>query len=212
MNLANLRNEYSLQKLDEKDVQLNPVAQFKIWFNEALKAEVIEPNAMNLATVKPDGTPSTRIVLLKGVEQERFVFFSNYGSHKAGQLNNNHQAAILFFWPELQRQVRIEGTVGKIPTEQSDEYFASRPRGSQIGAHVSPQSHVIPNRAFLDEMVLKYTNQFEGKNVPRPENWGGYALTPFRFEFWQGRENRLHDRIQYRLLPSNQWLIERLSP
>jgi len=211
-DIAGLRQEYRLHALDEHDVQADPITQFEHWFNEAVKANINEPNAMSLATVKANGSPACRIVLLKGLEAGAFVFYTNYASDKGQQMAANGQAALTFFWPELERQVRIEGNVGKVAEAVSDAYFQSRPRGSRIGAWVSAQSSVIENRQVLEATQQQLEAQYADKEVPRPEHWGGYALKPSLIEFWQGRASRLHDRIRYQLTDSGKWVIDRLAP
>jgi pyridoxamine 5'-phosphate oxidase len=210
-DIASIRREYALKLLEEKEVNRNPFLQFGLWFDEVFNADIPEPNSMILATTTLNGKPSARVVLLKQFDERGFAFFTNYHSRKASQLEQNPFAAIVFFWPQLERQVRIEGCVVKVSGVESDEYFFSRPEGSKIGAWTSPQSQVIPNRNFLESLKVDYENQFAEKTIDRPENWGGYRLTPSVFEFWQGRPNRLHDRIQYSLI-GNEWIIERLAP
>ena len=210
-NLASIRKEYSLKQLDEKDVKRDPFDQFKEWFDDAVNAEVNEPNAMMLATSTSDGKPSARMVLLKGFDKESLTFFTNFNSRKASLLDSNPYAALVFFWPELERQIRIEGMVEKVSEKESNEYFNSRPEGSRIGAWASPQSQVIPNREFLELLYTEIETKFKGKEIPRPERWGGFRVIPSLFEFWQGRPNRLHDRIQYSKADNN-WIIERLAP
>jgi pyridoxamine 5'-phosphate oxidase len=211
LDLFKLRQEYTQQELDINDLQDNPINQFSLWFDQALTAGVHEPNAMVLATVSSSGQPSARIVLLKKVDNEGFSFFTNYQSRKGLQLQENNRAAIVFYWAELERQVRIEGIVQKTTSAESDEYFAQRPTGSRIGAWASPQSNEIQDRAFLDKLYLDIEKSMSDKNVTRPEFWGGYKLKPHLLEFWQGRENRLHDRMEYRLI-NNEWQIRRLAP
>jgi len=210
-NLASIRKEYSLKQLDEKDVKRDPFDQFKEWFDDAVNAEVKEPNAMMLATSTSDGKPSARMVLLKGFDKEGLTFFTNFNSRKASLLDSNPCAALVFFWPELERQIRIEGIVEKVSEKESNEYFNSRPEGSRVGAWASPQSQVIPNREFLELLYTEIETKFKGKKIPRPERWGGFRVIPSLFEFWQGRPNRLHDRIQYSKADNN-WIIERLAP
>lgn len=211
-NLDKLRKEYSKATLDISNVQPNPVDQFNKWFAEAMEAEVLEPNAMCLATVGSDHRPSCRIVLLKGIEDDRFLFFTNYQSHKGKELENNPVCALTFFWPQVERQVRIEGTVTRVDEKKSMEYFQSRPLGAQIGAWSSPQSTVISGREILEERVKMIEKKFEGNHsLPKPHQWGGFQVAPQMIEFWQGRENRLHDRIQY-LRVNDQWQIQRLAP
>lgn len=212
MNIADIRTDYTLKSFDEKDIQVNAFEQFEIWFDEAIKAEVLEPNAMTLATINPSGFPAARIVLLKGIEANGLEFFTNYHSNKGNDLDNNNKVALVFFWPELQRQVRIVGTAQKMSYEKSDLYFNSRPLGSRIGAHASPQSKVIPSRVLLEESVKKMEALFSEEPLLRPVNWGGYVVNPISFEFWQGRRSRLHDRFLYTLQNDNNWKIERLAP
>ncbi|SRR5690606_16886828 len=211
-DIAAIREDYSKYSLDEKDVLPDPVQQFQKWFDEAIQAKVVEPNAMVLSTLSLDGFPSSRVVLLKDIKPEGFSFFTNYGSKKGKSMEKNKQVSLLFFWPELQRQVRIEGWVEKLPDIDSDEYFASRPKASRIGAIASPQSKIIENRLVLEERVDELTAAFSDKAfVPRPDFWGGYVVKPVRLEFWQGRSSRLHDRIEY-VLEGNQWMRNRLAP
>ncbi|MES2381153.1 MAG: pyridoxamine 5'-phosphate oxidase [Bacteroidota bacterium] len=212
MNVADIRVDYTLKSFDESDLEKNPFGQFKLWFDEALKAEVMEPNAMTLATIGENDFPAARIVLLKGIEENGLVFFTNFESNKGAQLAKHNKAALVFFWPELQRQVRIVGHVAKIQDEQSDLYFNSRPLGSRIGAHASPQSKVIANRKLLEESVKKMEALFAKEPLLRPSNWGGYIVTPISFEFWQGRNSRLHDRFLFELISSNNWKVSRLAP
>lgn len=217
--LANLRRDYARASLDVADVKTDPFEQFQHWFQEALRAEVLEPNAMTLATIDPNGRPSARIVLIKGVDAHGVTFFTNYQSRKGQALAANPYASLVFFWPELERQVRIDGKVGKVSAEESEEYYRSRPLGSKLGAWASPQSEVIADRAWLEARQAELQQSFPEQSSlepPRPEHWGGYRLAPDRFEFWQGRPSRLHDRIQYRLsqrpFASPSWVIERLAP
>lgn len=210
-NIQNLRQDYRAAQLNEQDVDQNPVVQFQKWFKEAVDAQLYEPNVMTLATADRFGKPSARIVLLKGVDNDGFVFFTNYESSKGQHLVENPQAALVFFWAELERQVRIEGVVSRVPARVSADYFHSRPAGSQIGALASPQSKVISDRALLENKVAELTKQYEGQEIPRPSNWGGYLLEPSKIEFWQGRPSRLHDRIVYELVEGS-WIINRLAP
>ena len=210
--LSELRRDYALASLARDSIDTDPFRQFEHWFQEALKAEVLEPNAMTLATVDAQGHPSARIVLLKSVDPAGFVFFTNYQSSKGQQLAANPQAALVFFWKELERQVRIEGRVEKISRAESERYFQSRPRGSQIGAAASNQSQVVANRTVLETRFQDLEARYVEQDIPTPAHWGGYRLTPDLLEFWQGRRNRLHDRLRYRLLDSGDWSIERLEP
>ncbi|MVZ65115.1 pyridoxamine 5'-phosphate oxidase [Sphingobacterium sp. DK4209] len=210
--IAAIRQDYALSSLNESDVLLNPIEQFKKWFNEALHSEVVEVNAFVLSTVSKDLKPSSRIVLLKDIKPDGFSFFTNYDSRKGQEMAENPSVSALFFWPELQRQVRIEAQIEKLPTFDSDEYFASRPRGSRIGAIASPQSHDLSNRAELEALVQAVEAQFaDSETIPRPANWGGYLLKPSRIEFWQGRSSRLHDRIVFSV-QENGWTIKRIAP
>lgn len=216
MKIADLRQDYSLKSLDITDVDNDPIEQFKKWFHEAVKSEILEPNAMTLATATPNGKPSARVVLLKGIENQGFVFYTNYNSKKGEEMAANPHAALCFSWLELQRQVRIEGTIEKVDAATSDAYFQSRPVGSRIGAWASPQSQVIENRAVIEERESLYKKQYytEGGlevEIPRPAHWGGYVLKPTMIEFWQGRSSRLHDRICY-VFENGAWKIERLAP
>lgn len=210
-SIQNLRQDYRSATLAESDVDKNPVVQFGKWFKEALDAQLYEPNVMTLATADLSGKPTARILLLKGFSDEGFVFYTNYDSKKGQQLDENPQAALVFFWAELERQVRIEGTISKVSAEDSTAYFHSRPAGSQIGAMASPQSTVISSREILEERVDELKAAYEGKEIPRPEHWGGYILKPAHIEFWQGRPSRLHDRITY-TNENNVWSISRLAP
>lgn len=212
-SIADLRQDYSSQSLLETDVAPDPIVQFDKWWQQALASEIIEPNAMTLATASSDGVPSARIVLLKGFDQGGFVFFTNYKSYKGMQLEENPKACLVFFWKELERQVRIVGIVKKLSEKESDEYFHSRPIGSRLGAWASPQSQVIESRNWLDNHYLEVASQFkEEEKIQRPPHWGGYIVQPVIIEFWQGRPSRLHDRIQYTLQENGSWKIERLAP
>lgn len=210
-SIADIRTDYKQHSLTEADVAADPYTQFDRWWNEALAAEVEEVNAMTLATASKEGKPAARIVLLKGYDSNGFVFFTNYESAKGKELMDNPYAALVFFWKELERQVRIEGKVEKVSAEESDEYFHSRPEGSRIGAWSSPQSAIISSRTIIETNVAQYTKQFAGQSIPRPAHWGGYRVIPTAFEFWQGRSSRLHDRFQYTQLNEN-WKVERLAP
>jgi pyridoxamine 5'-phosphate oxidase len=212
MQIADIRKDYRLQTLDEAGVAPDPLQQFGIWWQEALQSEIVEVNAMTLATANEQGIPSARIVLLKGFDERGFVFFSNYESKKAGDLQVNPFASLVFFWKELERQVRISGRVEKVTELESDQYFQSRPEGSRIGAWASPQSTVISSRQVIEEKVEALQASFEGKEIPRPLHWGGYRVVPSSIEFWQGRSSRLHDRIQYTLQSDDNWVIDRLAP
>lgn len=205
-----LRHDFAKASLDKKDVSANPVLQFEKWFKEAVDAKVNEPNAMTVATASPEGRPSARIVLLRNFDENGFIFYTNYTSRKGGEILKNPYASILFFWPELERQVRIEGKLSKQTPEESDRYFQSRPRESKLGAWTSEQSRTIANRQTLDDLYKKMSEKFPN-DVPRPIYWGGYVLEPDCFEFWQGRPSRLHDRILYTKENKN-WKIERLAP
>lgn len=210
--IADIRKEYSKLSLDVSNVNPDPVKQFQVWFDEAIKGEIVEPNAMNLATVREDGRPASRIVLLKGIEDHKFVFYTNYQSAKGHDLDKNPACALTFFWPELERQVRVEGVATRISSKRSEEYFQSRPRGSQVGAWSSPQSSILENRTILEERVARIEKKFENYNVlPKPNQWGGYEIDPLLIEFWQGRPSRLHDRIQY-VKVDGTWKINRLAP
>jgi pyridoxamine 5'-phosphate oxidase len=210
--IADIRKEYASETLLESDVDAHPIQQFQKWWDQALKADILEPNAMTLATASADGLPSARIVLLKGFYERGFVFYTNYRSFKAMQLEENPKASLLFHWKELERQVRIMGVIEKIPGNESDEYFNSRPVGSRVGAWASPQSQVIENRQWLEKEFEKRIKEFENNTIPRPPHWGGYLVKPVIIEFWQGRYSRLHDRIQYSLEEDGNWKIERLAP
>ena len=211
-SIADLRKEYSTQILLEKDVASDPIRQFSLWWNQAIESQIVEANAMTLATASIDGVPSARIVLLKSFDEKGFIFFTNYNSFKGMQLQENPKACLVFFWKELERQVRILGLVNRITDEENNSYFGSRPIGSRIGAWTSPQSQVIVNRTWLDNRYLQVAEQFREKNIERPGFWGGYIVKPVVIEFWQGRPSRLHDRIQYSLEENGSWKIERLAP
>ncbi|MBA3385508.1 MAG: pyridoxamine 5'-phosphate oxidase [Chthoniobacterales bacterium] len=212
LNIAALRQDYVARGLRRADLEPDPIKQFAIWFGEAAAAEIRDVNAMSLATATPDGVPAVRIVLLKGISDRGFVFFTNYLSDKGRELEANPRAALALFWVQLERQVRISGTVEKTSDEESDEYFQTRPLGSQLGAWASSQSQVVANRAALEAQFAEVTQRFAGGNIPLPANWGGYRVAPEVIEFWQGRTNRLHDRFRYARQSDSSWLIERLSP
>ncbi|MEJ0029741.1 MAG: pyridoxamine 5'-phosphate oxidase [Bacteroidota bacterium] len=210
--IADLRKEYTKASLDITTVNKNPVLQFEKWFDEALRSNALEPSAMTLATISPNGKPSARVVLLKGINNGRLYFYTNYQSQKGQELENNPACALTFFWPELERQVRISGIAERATALESDQYFQSRPRGSQVGAWASPQSVTIKDRNLLEERVKEIERRYKDEKVlPRPKQWGGYAITPFEIEFWQGRPSRLHDRILYTLIDSK-WQINLLAP
>ena len=211
-DIAAIRKDYKLQSLDEKDVHPDPMKQFEKWWQDVLGSTIEEVNAMTLATANKNGRPSARIVLLKGFTREGFIFFTNYESHKGSELLENPQASLVFFWKELERQVRIEGKAEKISGEESDIYFSSRPEGSKIGAWASPQSKVIASREIIETNVTATEKKFEGAEIQRPPHWGGYIIKPSVIEFWQGRPSRLHDRIQYSKPENGNWKIERLAP
>ncbi len=211
-NIASIRKDYSLKSLNENEVKADPIEQFTNWWKDAIQSAIPEPNTMTLATASSDGLPSARIVLLKEYNKKGFVFFTNYESYKSCQLIENPKACLLFFWKELERQIKIIGLVDKISDKESDEYFHTRPEASQIGAWASPQSQIIESRSWLDEHYQTLSKEMAGKEIKRPENWGGYIVKPVIIEFWQGRPSRLHDRIQYTLDYDGNWSIERLAP
>jgi pyridoxamine 5'-phosphate oxidase len=211
-SIADLRRNNTTRGLSEADVDPDPFKQFQTWFSDALAANLLEPNAMTLATVTRDGKPSARAVLLKGFDVRGFVFYTNYESRKGQELAENPWAALVLFWAELERQVRIEGKIEKCSALESDTYFRSRPLGSRLGAWASHQSQVISSRKVLEHRLEELMAEYANRDVPRPSYWGGYRLNPTSIEFWQGRPNRLHDRLRYRLLTDGSWLIERLSP
>lgn len=211
--IADLRREYKRAALAEGDAHRDPFAQFAAWFAQARAAQLVEPNAMILATVSPGGQPSARTVLLKGFDERGFVYYSNYASQKGRDLAANPRAALLFYWGELERQVRLEGEVSRIGRDETERYFQSRPRGSQLGALASRQSTVVSDGEFLAAAFAEAEATYAGGAVPVPDDWGGYRLAPSVFEFWQGRPNRLHDRLRYRAgAPGGGWVIERLAP
>lgn len=211
-SIADLRKDYTLKDLNEEEIDPNPFIQFKIWFNQSVAAQLPEPNAMTLATCTPDGKPSARMVLLKDIDEQGFVLFTNYKSQKGQEISVNPHAALVFWWAELERQVRIVGTVEKISSAQSDSYFEVRPPFSRLGAWASNQSEVIANRDVLEAQLIEFQRQYENQEVPRPPHWGGFRVIPQEIEFWQGRSSRLHDRLRYALIDNGNWKIERLSP
>jgi len=210
-SIAHIRREYLNEDLVEKKASKNPLVLFQQWFKEALKAEVVDVNAFALATVSKAGIPSNRIVLLKGLDRRGFIFFTNYQSQKGREISQRAVASLLFFWPQLIRQVRVEGKVIKISEKESDAYFKTRPRGSQLGAWASEQSETVPNRDFLEKCMKALEEKYKGKTIPRPPYWGGYLVIPKSIEFWQGRPNRLHDRLRY-VRQGQSWRRERLAP
>jgi pyridoxamine 5'-phosphate oxidase len=210
-HVARLRREYARAGLKESDAEGDPVEQFRRWFDEALAANLYEPNAMTLTTATPDGRPSARVVLLKGFDERGFVFYTNYEGRKAKELEINPYCALVFYWGELERQVRIEGRASRVPDKESDAYFEGRPRGSQLGAWASEQSRPVRDRGALEDRLRELEAGYEGREVPRPPFWGGYRVEPETIEFWQGRENRLHDRLMYRR-SDGLWRRERLQP
>jgi len=211
-NISSIRKDYQQHSLTESEALSNPFEQFTLWWDDAERAALEERNAMTLATASADGVPSARIVLLKGYDERGFVFFTNYSSFKGQELLANPRACLIFFWKELERQVRITGIVEKTSNQESDEYFNSRPLGSRIGAWASTQSEIIPGRDWLEDNEKRWQEKFKDGDVPRPEHWGGYRVRPVAIEFWQGRPNRLHDRLNYNLDQNGNWKIERLSP
>jgi pyridoxamine 5'-phosphate oxidase len=211
-SIADLRKDYTLENLNEEEIDRNPFTQFRIWFNQSVAAQLPEPNAMTLATCTPDGKPSARMVLLKDIDERGFVLFTNYKSQKGQEISVNPHAALVFWWAELERQVRIVGTVEKISSAQSDSYFEVRPPFSRLGAWASNQSEVIPSRDVLEAQLIEFQRQYENQEVPRPPHWGGFRVIPQEIEFWQGRSSRLHDRLRYTLVDNGSWKIERLSP
>lgn len=212
LKVADMRESYYTDGLNENTIERNPIKLFEIWFNYAIEKKVLEPNAMTLATADKNGKPSARIVLLKDYSEEGFVFFTNYNSIKGIQLEKNPNAALVFWWGTLAKQIRIEGSVEKTSTKESDEYFNSRPRGNQLGAIVSDQSRPVQSYSYLESEFEKISRKYKEKKVVRPNYWGGYRVIPDMIEFWQGRENRLHDRLRFTKTDINQWRLERLSP
>jgi pyridoxamine 5'-phosphate oxidase len=212
MSIADLRREYSLTGLRKADLAADPLQQFRHWFDQALAAGTNEPNAMVLATADAAGKPSTRVVLLKGLDERGFVFFTNYESRKARELAVNRHAALNFFWVELERQVCVTGSVTQVPREEAEAYFKTRPRGSRLGAWASKQSETVPSREVLEARLQELEKKYPGEEIPLPPFWGGYVLAPGEIDFWQGRPNRLHDRFRYSKQADGRWLVERLSP
>jgi pyridoxamine 5'-phosphate oxidase len=212
VTIEEVRKVYQRFNLREQDLDSDPIRQFHVWFDQALLSEVAEVNAMALATATPDGRPSVRIVLLRGIDDRGFTFFTNYESRKALELESNPFASMVCFWHELERQVRIEGRVERVSAEDSDSYFQGRPAGSRLGAWASPQSQVISGRDELEAQFRELEERYPDGSIPRPPNWGGYRLLPDAIEFWQGRPNRLHDRLRYTRQPQGGWLVERLAP
>jgi len=210
--VQNLRLDYKAATLLETDIEENPIIQFEKWFKQAIDAQILEPNAMTLATASPNGVPQARIVLLKEFDTQGFVFYSNYDSQKGNALLENPYAALVFFWGDVERQVRIEGVVERVSEQQSIAYFKTRPLGSKLGAIVSPQSSEIPDRKFLENRLQKLEKQYADIEIPKPENWGGFRVIPNKIEFWQGRRNRLHDRLVYSHQKDGSWKITRLAP
>lgn len=212
-DLADLRQRYAQAELSTDHVSDDPLDQFRQWFTDAMEAELDEPNAMTLATTTSDGSPSARTVLLKGVDGRGFVFYTNYESRKGRELADNPEAALVFLWLKIERQVRVEGTVERLSQEESAKYFRSRPRGSQLGAWASPQSRVVESREALEQNLAEVQARYDDEPVPCPPYWGGFVVRPTQIEFWQGRPNRLHDRVRYRRpSPVDDWTIERLAP
>jgi pyridoxamine 5'-phosphate oxidase len=212
MNIADIRTDYKMQQLSEEDVAATPKAQFDKWWNDAVNSDIDEVNAMTLATVNEQGIPDARIVLLKDFDEAGFVFFTNYNSAKGNTLQQNKNACLVFFWKELERQVRITGIAEKISEAESTAYFNSRPSGSKIGAWASPQSQVVPDKEWLEENYKKMSAAYTDSSIEKPPHWGGYRVMPFKIEFWQGRPSRMHDRILYTKQTDGSWKIERLAP
>ncbi len=211
MSIADLRKSYNLAGLRRADLEANPIRQFQKWLQQAIEAQLLEPTAMTLATTDKNGRPSSRMVLLKGLDERGFVFYTSYESRKARELQENSNAAIVFYWAELERQARVTGAANRIPRAESEAYFKTRPRGHQLGAWVSTQSEVIARRAVLEDRLKQFEQKYPNA-VPLPPYWGGYVLAPVEIEFWQGRPNRLHDRFRYTKQADGNWLIERLAP
>jgi pyridoxamine 5'-phosphate oxidase len=212
IDLQRLRKEYTRAGLAEADANPNPIEQFRKWFDEALAANLHEPNAVTLATATLDGRPSARVVLLKGYDDRGFVFYTNYKARKSRELEENPRCTLVFYWGELERQVRIEGRAKRISGEESDAYYRSRPRGSRLGSWASVQSRTVEDRGILEKRLRELEAKYEGREIPRPPFWGGYRVEPGTIEFWQGRENRMHDRLLYSRLDSGGWRMERLQP
>jgi pyridoxamine 5'-phosphate oxidase len=212
MSPSSLRREYSRESLDESALHPDPIEQYRAWFEDAVAASVLEPNAMTLATATPDGRPSARVVLLKSFDERGFTFHTNHESRKGRELSANPQAALVLYWAPLERQVRIEGRVERVSDQESDEYFRTRPLGARLAAWVSRQSEVVGSRADLEARLHEVEQQYLETEAPRPPHWGGCRVVPDAFEFWQGRPNRLHDRFRYRLSPTDTWVLERLAP
>jgi pyridoxamine 5'-phosphate oxidase len=209
-SIADLRKDYTQTGLEQGDP--SPFKQFELWFNQAVAADLLEPNAMTLATVTSEGKPDARIVLLKGFDARGFVFYTNFRSQKGQELAANPHAALVFLWGDLERQVRVVGSVEKATDIEADTYFQSRPLGSRLGAWASTQSEVIPSREFLETRMAMLKTEYQGREIPRPDHWGGFRVVPTEMEFWQGRPSRLHDRLRYRLQEKGAWMIDRLAP
>ncbi len=209
-SIADLRQDYTQAGLEVGNP--NPFHQFQLWFEQALAAQLLEPNAMTLATVTAEGKPHARIVLLKGFDDRGFAFYTNFDSQKGQELTQNPHAALVFLWKDLERQVRVTGKIERVADVEADQYYHSRPLGSQLGAWASPQSQVIPDRQFLVDRMAQFTEQYQNKKIPRPATWGGLRVVPSEIEFWQGRPSRLHDRLRYRWQPNGNWQIDRLAP